>query len=71
MDKKETLEGKEELVEVEDKGYLVLYAQANVGKTKGIIGIYFKPDYYVATFVEPMFGEHNFFYVKNGKFLID
>jgi methyl-accepting chemotaxis protein len=71
MDKKETIEGKEEVVEVGDKGYLVLYAQANVGKTKGIIGMYFRPDYYVASFVEPMFGKHNFFYVKNGKFLID
>ena len=70
MDKKETIEGKEELVEVGDKGYLVLYAQANIGKTKGIIGMYFRPDYYVASFVEPMFGKHNFFYVKDGKFLI-
>jgi len=69
MDKK-ALEGKEEVVEVGSNGYLVLYAQANVGKTKGIIGMYFRPDYYMATFVEPIFGKHNFFYVKDGKFLI-
>jgi len=70
MDKREALEGKEEVVEVGDNGYLVLYAQANIGRTKGIIGMYFKPDYYVASFMEPMFGKHNFFYVKDGKFLI-
>ena len=70
MDKREALEGKEEVVEVGDNGYLVLYAQANIGRTKGIIGMYLVPDYYVSSLTEPMFGKHNFFYVKDGKFLI-
>ena len=69
MDKKEAFEGRLEVVEVGERGFLVLYAQANIGKTKGIIGMYFRPDYYVSSIIRDFVDWVNFFFVKDGKLL--